>query len=230
MNIDNIIKNDSAIQLYIKSLPKELLKQAVPLSIKKSSTLVIKGEPLEAAYILLSGELGIIYYALEGKSHLYSSLSPFKIISDVEVLAQENYYCSTVISVKDSILYRIPIEHFKNCLNTNSDFSKEVIHTFAKSAYHNSLLRGMKAYKSSLDKTAIHLLMFCMAHPPTDAKPVIIKKTRQTLAEELELSVKTINRNLDALKEEGYISIVHGKIHVRMKHFDLLKEKWYPII
>lgn len=224
MNTDLPNRLSPSVRDYIDALPAELKKNGAIITIDKGSILVFRGDTLKFAYIILKGELGIVYDAKEGKSHLFNSLTPFKIISDIEVLADESQYCSTVIAEKDSVLFCIPIQVFRHCMQTNSVFFQQVTRTFASCAYHISMKRGFQAYGSAAHKLAIHLLMAAMTQPPTESQPFWIEKTRQTLAEELELSVKTINRCVDTLKEDGYLTVLHRKLCIQKSHYDRMRE------
>lgn len=55
------------------------------------------------------------------------------------------------------------------------------------------------------------------------------KKTREELCEETSVSVKTINRTLPKLKEDGVISIIKGKISISYEQYKLAKKmiKYY---
>lgn len=223
MNSEQLYRLYPSIEGYVKALPKELAEVGAPVSVDKGSIVVFRGDTLKYAYVILRGELGIVYDAKEGKSHLYNSLTPFKIISDIEVLAEENQYCSTVIAERDSILFRIPIQAFRRCMLTCPEFSKEVTRTFASCAYRISMKRGFQAYGSAAHKLAIHILMSAMAQPPTEKRPFVVDKTRQTLAEELELSVKTINRCIDTLKAEEYMTVYNRKIQIGKDNFERMK-------
>ena len=209
-----------------ESIQQELKENGAAVTVDKGSVLVFRGDTLKFAYIMLKGELGIVYDAKEGKSHLYNCLMPFKIISDIEVLADEDKYCSTVIAEKDSLLFRIPIRIFRHCMETCPEFSREVIRTFASCAYQISMKRGFQAYGSATQRLAIHLTMTAAVRPPNETNPFVVDKTRQTLAEELELSVKTINRSIDTLKADGYLSIRGGKINIGKKQYEMMKENF----
>ena len=56
-------------------------------------------------------------------------------------------------------------------------------------------------------------------------KQVVIRKTRQELYEECGITVKTLNRTIKKLKEDGIISTQKGKIAMSLEQFRLGRKK-----
>ena len=54
---------------------------------------------------------------------------------------------------------------------------------------------------------------------------IVVKKTRNVLYEEIGISVKTLNRTIARLKEEGLFAIQKGKITMSPKQLKCAKER-----
>ena len=57
-----------------------------------------------------------------------------------------------------------------------------------------------------------------------DTKEIVIQKTRQELFEECGITVKTINRTIGKLKDDGVISLKKGKIAMTLEQYHLAQE------
>ena len=55
-------------------------------------------------------------------------------------------------------------------------------------------------------------------------------KTRSAMAGEIILSQKTVDRCLNQLQEEGYISIVKGKVSINAEQYRALSDAWDSLI
>ncbi|MCH4285850.1 helix-turn-helix domain-containing protein [Amedibacillus hominis] len=54
---------------------------------------------------------------------------------------------------------------------------------------------------------------------------ITVKKTRNDLYEEIGISVKTLNRTISKLKDEGLINIYKGKITMSQHQLDTAKQR-----
>lgn len=55
-------------------------------------------------------------------------------------------------------------------------------------------------------------------------KEIVIQKTRQELYEECGITVKTLGRTINKLKEDGVISLKKGKITMTLEQYHLARK------
>lgn len=225
INIKNI-KYDNKIQAYIAELPSGLVKSGTLMQLPANYTLALRTTSVDYAYIALSGELSVLSETKEGKSYSWLILSPFTVISDLEILSGNLIYAATVVTTQETVVLRVTVNDFITYLTTNLQFAQKIIHNFASNTYRNTYNRGNHIYKTGFDKVALYLLMYCSDNPPTPAIPTVVQKTQQTIAIELAVSIKTITRSIKRLKCEGYISTTKGKILISSDQYHQFCVKW----
>ena len=96
----------------------------------------------------------------------------------------------------------------------------------AKKNYASSHDRGYTVFFTSTEKPAAFILRYCAQTPPSDNIPTTVKKTRAEISCELVLNPKTLERCLNKLRDEQYISIVKGKITVNATQWQRIYRKY----
>ena len=70
-----------------------------------------------------------------------------------------------------------------------------------------------------------YMLKFASAHNIEKKGEVILRKTREGIREELGMTVKTINRTITKLKEDGLIDTRKGKVVMSLEQYRMARDK-----
>lgn len=205
-----------------QNLSKRLYQSSVPVFIRKGGILIQKGEKTECAYYIVSGKVYVQSEFLDGNIYQFSYLGKGAIISDIEVLSGTYINAATLIAAEDTLVLKIPLKLFAEELRTNQDFLYHVATTVATKMYRSSYDRGSNLFKRGIYKVVLYLIR-AYEMDEQEAETVKIRKTRPEIASEIGISIKTLNRSLDRLKDEKKISGEKGKILISEEQFkDLL--------
>jgi len=213
-------KNEKVQKLFMK-IPDILLEKAVPITFKKNSIVISKGEKTEYAYFIVSGKLYVQAEFLDGSVYQFSQLQEGSIISDLEVLSGEFINAATLIASEDSLTLRIPIKLFVTELENNHGFLQYVATVMAKKMYRSSYERGNNLFKFGLDRVATYLIKN-YEKDNIKGNYAKITKTREVMASEIGISIRTVNRAVQKLKQESYVSIRYGKIVISEEQYKKL--------
>lgn len=228
MDIASLTIRFPSITSFLNQLPPALLSHSHLVSFPSGRTIVKRDDPVEQAYIILSGELLACNETIDGKFSTWLTMNAPTIISDLEVLAEENTYVANVAAATDCWALYVPLDLFVSTLHQDVSFLWLVASIMAKKNYALSHMRGTSAFRSNIDKTALFLLQYCSARAPSPQQDTVIQRTRALIASEIMVSQKTLDRCIIRLREQDYLSIIHGKIHISYNQYQRLLSDFLP--
>lgn len=227
MTLDNLCARYPALALQLRQLPPRLLKISTLVHFSSGQKVVVRDEPVKYVYYVLSGELLVCNETMEGKFSTWMTMHAPTLVSDLEILAGIGTYAASVSAAARCIALRSSAEEFTQLLHSDVDFLWSVAQAVSRKNFALSHSRGNAAFRSSLDKTALFLLQHCVLAPPGERESVVLK-TRSRIASEIIISQKTLDRCLMRLRDEGYLSIVRGKVRISASQHQRLLDTWGP--
>lgn len=103
----------------------------------------------------------------------------------------------------------------------NIDFYKMVTKKIAQKLYNNSYKSGIKFFYPTKYIIADYLANYYY-NGSEDA--VKITETREEISKEIGVNIKTLNRTIKALKEDGCLNIIKGKVVIDSDSIDKLED------
>ena len=143
----------------LSCLNKEQRKFVKGLSIKKGYSLFKEGDVCDSIGIVVSGEIDIVSYSIEGKEIVYNTVTPGNLFGANLVFSSEKEYKGNVVAKEKSTVAIIKKADLINILQTNQDFLLEYLNKqsdFSKSL--NSKIKVL-SYESSEDRLLVYLGM-----------------------------------------------------------------------
>lgn len=205
----------------LKNISNRLYENSVPVQIRKGGILIQKGERAEAAYFITSGKLYVQTEFLNGNIYQFSLLEKGTFVSDIEVLTGTYINAATLVAAEDTTVLKFPLRMFENELKRNIDFLYYVSSGIAVKMYFSSCIRGQNLFKKGIHKVVLYLI-HNYETDEMESDLVKIKKDRGVIASEIGISIKTLNRSIEQLKKERFITIDRGKITVSGEQFQKL--------
>ena len=177
--------------------------------------------PSKYIYILLKGACYSEKYSPSGKLLTAVACKPIEIYGLFEAVHPTlNRHTATIRCASDCSYIRIPIQTYLDQLSRDPEFG-------VLSLKHLSLLverilneNEYLLLNNTKDRLLLHLFRCC----ENQKFPVIVKATKEELAQLLNISLRTLYRHLDCLYEEGLIATEHGKIVISESHYQKIKE------
>jgi CRP-like cAMP-binding protein len=212
----------------LETLPHRLLEISTLVHFSAGQTVVLRDDVVEYAYYVLSGELLVCSETADGKFSTWMTMNAPTVVSDLEILAGTDTYAASVSAGSGCIALRSSAVEFSALMRSDANFLWSVARMVGQKNFLLSHSRGNAAFRSSLDKTALFLLQQCAFHPPMQGIDFVLLKTRSRIASEIIISQKTLDRCLIKLRDSGYLTIRHGKIHISASQYQRLLESWGP--
>lgn len=208
------MEQSELISMCMRTLPEILRNSAEPVWFKKNQTVICKGERTTHAYLMVVGDLNVQTEYEDGSYYSFAHILPGRYISDLEVLSGRMINAVTLVAVEDSMALRFPLNDFMQCLESDLNFLRVIVYGLADAMFDTSYQRGQNLYTHSKMKLSRYLLRYVQSHMPDSGGCITVKSTRQAIAAEIGMNIKTINRAVKRLRESGLVSIYKGKIRL----------------
>ncbi|WED27178.1 Crp/Fnr family transcriptional regulator [Vibrio sp. DW001] len=213
---------DIDVESLTKTLPKQL-KNGQVVHLRKNSVIFYKGEVTTHAYFVLSGNITVQNTHSDGNTYLITDASTGSFLCDLEIISGELINAATLITQTDCMLLKFTASTFLNALKLDSEFLFLISQKLAQKMYRESYRLGDNLFLTGLDRLKVYLVnRYC---ENGNRAELVLQKTRQVIASEVGVSVKTINRGVKHLAEKNFLEIYKGKIYMNQMHYESLSEQ-----
>lgn len=218
-SIDNLVTES------IKALPAELQQRAVPVWYKSNHEIIHKGEKTEYVYLMLLGDTVVLNELENGNYYSFAHIRAGRYICDLELLSGRLFAAATVLSVTDCFLLRFELSDFMHCLESDIEFLRTFARGFANAIFATSDERGHNHYRLGIDKMVRYLVKYYGTYSVIGSSDVVVNVTRQNIASEIGINVKTVNRSISNLKAGNMVHMSGRKLCISQAEFELLTER-----
>lgn len=202
-------------------MPEEIRRQTTHKIFFPGESIVRKGEEAKHVYFIIKGSVRVSNEFASGQRFTFGTLDGPDLIGDLEVLANQPLYsASTEVSSQCEVI-AMRAETFLQWMRIDNEFALAVAQLLAAKMYPTSNEAGRVKFLPSLSRLQTYLLKR-LGDIETDL--FVLHTSRQQIADDIGTSVKTVNRGVVKLKEDGLISLVHGKITMNKAQQLAMKE------
>ena len=201
-------------QFNLSVLPEEIKSQGVRLTYEPHSVIISRGEFPKYIYFIESGTaLGTRDYK-DGNNYYYFRItSKTGSVGLLEVLAHEPQTIATVVASTRVTVLRISSAVIYEYLMTHLDMLYYCTYIVAHDLYQRSGNDGILYYQRGIDRVRFYLVQYYMLHASKGQK-ILVEPDYQTIASNIGVSVRTVVRSIQKLKELGEITSVRKKIYI----------------
>ena len=146
-------------------------------------------------------------------------------VGEVTILAGMEKTSVTIEALTETTVIYFSRKDFEHWIEEDIHFLRLVSHKIAYKLYRSSYNRGARLFYPPNFILLDYVLKQAAQLGIGKKKEITIPKTRQEMYEECGITVKTLNRTISKLKEDGLISIKKGKISMNLAQYELAKEK-----
>jgi CRP/FNR family cyclic AMP-dependent transcriptional regulator len=205
-------------------MPDQIRKRCVVQKFQPKTLLVKKDQKPTFIYIIYLGTLKIFNEFKNGKILETAKLKDMNFVGIIEVLSSKDKIAASVETVTECIALRISKEDFLEWIEKDHYLAlmiaKKISNDFYDTAYSNGrLLLNSTMY------TLVSFIIEAVRDSMEEGKVALIHKKRQEIADQLGISLRTVQRNIRKLKDTGLVTINTGKIQVDMNQYKMLLDK-----
>lgn len=223
LDIYRIIKSKPALRDLFRNAPETILRQFTILDLPSYKVIIKKGEPNKYIFISCSGKLRISNEFDNGRIYEFASVKNIGFSGLLEFFAGKEIASSTVETMADTVLMRIRKDKFSQWINEDNVAFRKVVEMFANQMYPSILTTGVVFAHSGI----YSLAQYMERHLEKDILKFgvgILSESRQGLADNLGLSLRTIYRLVLEMKNKNFINVTKRKISVDRDQFERLVE------
>lgn len=206
-------------------LPEEIKAQGVRLVYQPQSFITTRGAFPEYIYFMESGiALGCRQYHT-GNNYYYFKLTPDDgTIGLLEILSRESQCVATVIASTEVTVLRISSSVIYEYLMTHPDMLQSCIYIVSRDLYQRSANDGLLYYQSGIDRMRYYLVQYYDLYFDHQSE-LAVSEDYQTIADSIGISVRTVVRSVQKLKDLGEITSIKKKIYISPRQYQIMLEK-----
>jgi len=213
VNYHELLEKQPLLQLYATKVPDEIDNRFTVRSFPARSTICCKGDSLSRVGILLKGSVRSLNEFENGFTYVIEKRMPVSFIGAIGCLTKECKTSAKYESIGECEIAFLSTGSFESWLKSDIQFlwavstnlanrlHEQVYREAAEHLFLPTIYILFKYILSEAERTAV-----CPAFP------FVLTKPRRLISEELGIPLKTINRTVASLVQDGAISITRGKI------------------
>lgn len=212
----------------LQALPESLVKQGVLVEYEKNSILVSRGERPDYIYFIQEGMVAGIREYANGNTYSYFQLNSTNgSVGLMEILAGKEHYIATLSTITRVKALRINAALVYQTIMEENELLRKCINLLADDLYMRSGNDGIMYYMSGLDRVRFFLLTYYEGHQKNSEGDVLVEAEYQDIANGIGMSIRTVGRNLQKLKETGELKNIQKKIIMGKQQYEKLQANIY---
>ena len=225
MTLEELIETYPEVETYFKNMPEELKTRYTIRKFPPGTIIHQKDYPLDYFGIVCSGDHRVINEFENGNVFMIEKNEPIDFIGEVTILAEKPLTSVSIETLTECVVFMISREDFEMWIAQDIHLLRLAAHKIAYKLYRSSYTRGARLFYPPTFLFLDYMLKFASAHNIEKKGEVILRKTREGIREELGMTVKTINRTITKLKEDGLIDTRKGKVVMSLEQYRMARDK-----
>lgn len=219
-----IIRQLNALKALNKKQLKDISDTKIKKTFKKGEVLFEEGKQLDGVFCVKNGVSKLSKLSENGKDHIVKIATKGEVLGQRSVITEEQTHLSAV-AVNDMEVCFIPKNKLQNYLNTNPNFTKEILVHLAQELKVSDAMIVNMAQKSVRQRLA-NVLIYFEDTFGTDAEGYILMVfSREDISNLIGTAKEACIRALTTFKKEGFISTKGKKIKLEnKKHLSAIVE------
>lgn len=199
---------------YTKYMPADIRKRCTVRLHPAGSVIHQKNFELHYFGIVAQGENRVINEFENGNVFMIESNKAIDFIGEVTILAKMPHTSVTIEAVSDNIVAYISRKDAERWLKEDINILSLTSYHTAYKLYRSSYTNGARLFYPPGYLLLDYLIRYSVQNGISQRLEITVNKTRQVLQEETGINVKTLNRTIRQLKDEGFFQLYKGKIRL----------------
>ena len=213
----------SAMELLFQNCTEKVKNYMFTMDVVAGQTFIQAGEPCINIVIILSGRASGVEWPMHGHSYPFKDFGPGDFLGEIESFAGMRQYRVSVVALTDCRVLAIPVFCYMEWMHLDVDAlymrtQKNVTRLLSQTAEARKYL-----FMDGRERLMLYLIRKYERHGRAD-NTCSLKQTRSQMAEEIGFSIKTMDRSIKKLEEDGMLRLEKGKIQVDQSGYLEMKE------
>ncbi len=213
---------------YLDNSPLWFLESMQIVRKEKNSIFIEENEEVDNVYILVDGIVKAMDYRICGIVYDYMWFYAIKVFGTMEILLKMEKYKTTLKTVTDCVMVVISKSKFEKWLLNDINALQMEIQSMGSYLLEQARKERAFLFLQGIDRIMYLFTQIYEQH--SEGNQCFLHLTRVEISERSGLSVKTINRSIKKMVENGNINKTGNKIMISDKQYYQMKEYLAPIL
>lgn len=206
---------------FFGDCPEEVIGAMQYVRIPKGQAVLQAGMNCTHVWTVISGDVSVTDIQMLGNVYSFVESSGINIIGDFEPFAGLPEFQNTIYAVTECEAFKIPTAAYMRWMERDSKAlfmrAQYFAHTLAQEISNERKYLLLNAR----DRMVLYLTR---VYERWDGdRECIVKKTQTQLAQRIGMNVRTVQRSIQKLEEEGFLSCRGGKVRISQEQYERLK-------
>lgn len=188
----------------------------------KNHTLISTDDACAHVYIMLKGRLQAIEERVANEPYSFTELSAIEIVGDFELFTKLSNRVITLTTLERTLCLVIPATDYLAWIRNDANALFIRTQMLIRQLVAQTQFERQNFFLDNKTRL-LHFLYGECNKQPEASFPFQIKNTRQEISSKLGCSVRTINRTIRALQDEGLLNLRHGKLLISNAQHQLIQ-------
>lgn len=221
MKLEELVEEVPELEEYLRNMPEEL-KHRYTIRVYPPGTIIHQKDfKLDYFGLIAKGEHRVINEFQNGNVFMIEKNEPIDFVGEVTILAGMERTSVTIETLTETTVIYFRRKDFEEWIEKDIHFLRLVARKVAYKLYRSSYNRGARLFYPPQFILLDYILKYSAAEQIEKTGSVTIRKTRQELYEECGVTVKTLNRTIKKLEEDGIVTMHRGKMTLTLEQYRL---------
>lgn len=206
------------LQKYMKTANENLLSRMKLETMPQNTIFIRENEDVDTVFILLSGAVRAVDYRIHGIAYEFMSFEPVKVLGAMEIILNIPKYRTTLITETSCTVLVCPAKEFAAWILNDLNSIKMEMESIGNYLLEEDRQNRMFLFLQGRDRLFVLLLQYYEKNGSKETCTVHL--TRSELSDRTGISIRTINRSVKKMEEEGFICKSNSKIMITKAQYE----------
>lgn len=206
-----------------KAMPPHCDRETV---IYSDEIFISAGDPISSLFILIKGNVKIKSVSTSGDNAIIASLSAPQILGITEFLRKILTFGASVYADGDCQVIKVSVTQFEDTLNEYPDSYRILAPYLASLAIQNMNESESRLILNNEERLGLYLLNSCRLK----IFPYYIRDTRERIARNSHLNLRTLYRYIDEFVEKGLLSRNKNRLYITAEQYRKLQNRFSQLV
>lgn len=213
---------------YLRNAPRWFLESMQVVQKEKNNVFIEEGTRVDQVHLLIDGIVRAIDYRIFGIEYDYMWFYAIKAFGAMEILLKMDEYKTTLMTVTPCTFLVVPRNKFETWMFNDMNALHMELEDMGTSLLEQARKERVFLFLQGMDRL-IYLFTQIYERSKKDGD-VLVSRTRKELSERSGLSIKTINRSITKMVQNGYITREGNKIRITHDQYLAMKAYLSPTV
>ena len=219
--IEDLLKEVPELENYIRYMPEELKHRYTIRVYPPGQVIHQKDFELDYFGLIVKGESRVINEFQNGNIFVIEKNKAIDFVGEVAILAGMRKASVTIETLTETTVLYFHRRDFEDWIAEDIHLLRLITEKIAYKLYRSSYNRGARLFYPPRYILLDYVLKYAASKQIQQKGQAVIRKTRQELCEECGIMIKTLNRSIKKLEEDGIVTVYKGKMTMTEEQYRL---------